>query len=125
VGSDTLVQINENQAGPSCDGTGYACLPANAAFASVNDGQAVTPYFTWNVQFPVDSTFKLSNKTGIIHWFGDGSGGYETFFNVKKTSCSTGKVPCADFALDTSDASQWYLVVNFQTSENGYIKGFG
>jgi hypothetical protein len=87
---DFVVSIDETQAGPTCPVTITTCNPS-ASTAHVNLGDEVSPYFVWTILFPVDSTFKLTNKTGFIHFFDNydptDSKTFETFFNATKTSC--------------------------------------
>jgi hypothetical protein len=120
-----LILVDETQNPASGAGSclgGFTCLGTNAAFARVNNGQAVSPYFTWSMQFPVDPTFKLTNKDGIIHWYTDGT--TSVLYDVNKTSCSKPVLPCADFSLVTDPGGQLYVQVILHTSKNGYVKAF-
>jgi hypothetical protein len=114
---DYVVSIDETLGGPPCPTTITTCS-AGASTVHVNQGVLVSPYFVWTAQFPVDAGYKLSNKTGFIHFFDSGTPAYETFYNVQKTSCSKPTIPCADFSLVTI-GTQLYVQVIFKTAKNG------
>ena len=115
LSGDYVVSIDETLGGPECPST-VTCI-GGASTVHVNQGAAVSPYFLWTAQFPVDPTYKLSNKTGFIHFFE--AGGYETFYNVKQTSCSKPTIPCADFSLVTDGSGNLFVQVIFKTAKNG------
>ena len=112
-----VVSIDETLGGPACPST-VVCI-GGASTVHVNQGVAVSTYFLWTAQFPVGPTYKLSNKTGFIHFFE--TGGYETFYNVPKTSCSKPTIPCADFSLVTvpDGSGNLFVQVIFKTKNNG------
>jgi hypothetical protein len=114
-----VVSIDETLGGPACPSE-VTCI-GGASTVHVNQGAAVSPYFVWTALFPVDAGYKLSNKTGFIHFFE--TTGSETFYNVQKTSCSKPTVPCADFSLVTV-GSQLYVQVIFKTAKNGGLRLF-
>jgi hypothetical protein len=128
LAGDYVVSIDEVSAGPACPVALPACSnDTPASTISVNQGQAVSPYFVWTVQFPVPSTYKLTKDTGFIHFF-DGynpttsPNAYEVFYNVNQTSCLKphAKPPCADFTLFTDPATALpVLQVVFETTVNG------
>jgi hypothetical protein len=121
LSGDYVVSIDETLGGPPCPSTITTCS-AGASTVHVNQGAAVSPYFVWTAQFPVSSTYKLSNKTGFIHFFE--AGGYETFYNVQKTSCSKATIPCANFSLVTDGSGNLFVQVIFKTANNGSGKLF-
>ncbi|MBI3750548.1 MAG: hypothetical protein HY263_02675, partial [Chloroflexi bacterium] len=126
--SQFVVSIDETTAGPSCPTSITTCSPG-ASTVHVNQGNNVDPYFVWVAQFPVDASFKLSTKTGFIHFFETYDpilhpNDYETFFNVNKTSCSKPGIPCADFTLVGGGTSTAYVEIYFKTAKNGSGKLF-
>lgn len=128
LSGDYLVAIDENLTGPNCPATITTCSNG-ASTVHVNGGQSVSPYFIWIADFPVDSSYKLSTKTGFIHFFESynavtNPNAYETFFDVHKTSCSKPKIPCADFTLVKGGTSGAYVEVFFETPNNGSGKLF-
>jgi hypothetical protein len=122
LSGDYVVSIDETQGGPDCPST-VTCI-GGASTVHVNQGAAVSPYFIWTALFPVDAGYKLSNKTGFIHFFESGTPAYETFYNVKQTSCSKPTIPCADFSLVTDGSGNLYVQVIFKTAKNGSGKLF-
>jgi hypothetical protein len=121
LSGDYVVSIDETLGGPECPSTITTCS-AGASTVHVNQGVSVNPYFVWTAQFPVSSTYKLSNKTGFIHFFE--TSGYETLYNVQKTTCSNPTIPCADFTLVNGGTSGAYVQVYFKTANNGSGKLF-
>jgi len=132
LSDDYVVSIDETS-GPACLSTVPTCL-TGVSTAHVNFGNAVSPYFVWTILFPVDASYKLSNKTGFIHYFdtytatGIHSNDYEIFYNTKRDSCSTTRltIPCADFTLivDPITKDPLFVQVRFLTNENGSGRAF-
>ena len=89
----------------------------------------MTPYFVWTVQFPVSPSFKLTNKTGFIHFHDNYDPSnpktYDTLLNTTKTSCQArnASLPCADFSLVTTTGGT-FLQVIYETTQNGSGKYF-
>jgi hypothetical protein len=125
---DYVVSIDEVAVGPVCPPTHPACSNV-ASTVSVNQGQTVSPFFIWTVQFPVDSTYKLTKDTGFIHFHDNyvptDPSTYDVFYNVTQTSCLKphAKVPCADFSLVTISGGTFLQVV-FETTFNSSGKYF-
>lgn len=126
---DYVVSIDEVSPGPACPVAIPACSnDTPASTVSVNQGNAVSPYFVWTVNFAVPSTFKLTRSTGFIHFF-DGydpttnPNAYEVLYNTTQTSCekTKAKIPCADFTLltDPTTGLPSFLQVIFKTTVNG------
>jgi hypothetical protein len=125
---DYVVTVDEVSAGPTCPASITTCS-TNASTAHVNFGAPVSPYFVWTVLFPVDPSYKLTNKTGFIHFHDDynptNPKTYDTLLNTTKNSCQTrnASLPCADFSLlTTTDGT--FLQVIYETTQNGSGKYF-
>lgn len=128
--SQFVVSIDETTTSPTCPTTITTCSTGSST-VHVNQGLSVSPYFVWIAQFPVSSSYKLSTKTGFIHFFEtydpndpQHSSDYETFYAVNKTSCSKPSIPCADFTLVNGGTSSAYVQVYFETARNGSGKLF-
>lgn len=128
--SQFVVSIDETTTGPACPTTFTTCSPGSST-VHVNQGVSVSPYFVWTADFPVSSSYKLSTKTGFIHFFEtydpndpQHSSDYETFYAVNKTSCSKPIIPCADFSLVNGGTLDAVVHVVFETARNGSGKLF-
>lgn len=125
-----LVDITEVSGGPACPAALTTCS-SSASRVHVGNGQTFTTFFVWTMVFPVSSDYKLSTKTGFIHFFDDydpttNPSAYEVFYSTTQTSCLTrkAKVPCADFSLVTDSEGNVFLKIVFETKRNGSGKYF-
>jgi hypothetical protein len=123
-----LVDINEINTSLPCPPALTTCSNSTpTSTAHVNGGFKFSTYFVWTVLFSVPADYKLSTKTGFVHFF-DGyptdPNAYEVFYNQTQYSCATkkSKAPCADFSLVTDPLglpAGTYLKVIFDTLQNG------
>jgi hypothetical protein len=103
---------------------GHTCL-GGASIVHLNFGNAVSPYFVWTMQFPVDSSYKLSKNTAFVHFNDDGVT-FQTYYNVSQNSCFKPRAtrPCVDFTLVPDGLGGTFVQVRFETRTNGSGKLF-
>jgi hypothetical protein len=100
--------------------SGYSCF-GDAAIASVNYGNLVTPYLEWRMDWDVSVLPKSYNekKGGVIHLLDNG-----TFVVIPvKTACSTRVTTNCVVSYGYSADGLTYSIV-FRTPTNGSTRGF-